>query len=241
MIDEESWNPDHPTIQDYPNSSRQFVIRLAKLHDDAEISSYSARRQAEVSAGDLTSDEPQGLDVRDHYEAVPRPIPKTVKDPPTLEEVRALQDADPLLLKIKTELQREQHQQDMNRNSMDPPPIGSRPPKRAKSASSQLIRGYTLDNLNIVCKETGRHATADEKTEVVPATVPVIPNTEAARSFRQRIMNYAHTGMFAAHCGVHGTIYRVKRRFYWVGMDEEIKIWGRQVHRSERLHQAHAA
>ena len=227
MIDEESWNPDHPTIQDHPNSSRQFVIRLAKLHDDAEISSYSARRQAEVSAGELTSDEPQGLDVRDHYEAVPRPIPKTVKDPPTLEEVRALQDADPLLLKIKTELQREQHQQDMNRNSMDPPPTGSRPLKRAKSASSQLIRGYALDNLDIVCKETGRHATADEKTEVVPATVPVIPNTEAARSFRQRIMNYAHTGIFSAHCGVHGTIYRVKRRFYWVGMDEEIKIWVR--------------
>ena len=155
-------------------------------------------------------------------------LPPGFMNPPSIEEIRDAQMRDPELSLIKTELENINIEQEKG-NPLSAPPATPNSSKRSRKTVTRdnLVQNHTLDKDGIVRRVKGRFPLGLNSEEYLPATVPVIPVNPATSALRQRAIRYAHAGLFAAHMGKHATLHRVRQRYYWAGMEDEVKCFVR--------------
>ena len=156
-----------------------------------------------------------------------RKIPDESHEPPTVEEILEAQNSDQFMIRVREELQSIRASQETSLSLTQPPATGVSPAKRRRG-NQRVSVGYTLGDNGIVYRLPGRYRNRTKtEDEVVALRVPVIPVSPNTRALRLKIMKFCHGGLFAGHLGRRATIYRIKQRFFWANMDEEIRAFVR--------------
>ena len=126
-------------------------------------------------------------------------LPATTGPAPTLQEVQDAQRSNPGLSQLKRELEA----------------------LTDDSEAPKHLKDLLVNQKGLVCRRAGRYKQPTGQ-EVIPRTVPIIPRNDSTQALRTKIMSHCHAGLFAGHLGKHATLQRVKDRYYWPKMEDEI-------------------